>query len=82
MIKTPPSNKEAEESVLGAILIDKEAISTVSAIITPSDFYSDVNAAIFETMLELFEQREPIDIVTLTSAIKKNKKLHKHKNSS
>ena len=75
MIKTPPSNKEAEESVLGAILIDKEAISTVSAIIAPSDFYSDVNAAIFETMLELFEQREPIDIVTLTSAIKKNKKL-------
>lgn len=75
MIKTPPSNKEAEESVLGAILIDKEAISTISAIIVSSDFYSDVNGAIFETMLGLFEQREPIDIVTLTSEIKKNKKL-------
>ncbi len=75
MQKVPPSNKEAEESVLGAILIDKDAISITSAIISPSDFYSDINGAIFELMLELYEEREPIDLITLNARIKKNKKL-------
>jgi replicative DNA helicase len=71
-LKIPPNNEEAEQSVLGAILIDKDAIATVSSIITPNDFYSPVNGMIFGSMLSLYEQGKPIDILTLKSAIKKN----------
>lgn len=81
MVKTLPFNKEAEEGVLGAILIDKDAISSVSAIITPNDFYNDVNSDIFSIMLELYEEREPIDIITLGAKIKKNKNLKSLKSS-
>lgn len=72
-LKVPPNNEEAEQSVLGAILIDKDAIATVSPIITPSDFYNPVNGLIFESMLSLYEKNKPIDILTLRAAIKKNK---------
>lgn len=71
--KVPPSNLEAEGSVLGAILIDKDAINTVSEILTPADFYDNKNAIIFEAMLALYEKRNPIDVVTLASELKKKK---------
>ena len=76
-LKVPPHNEEAEQSVLGAILIDKDAIATVSSIIAPSDFYNPVNAAIFGAMFSLYEQGKPIDILTLRIAIKKNKNIQK-----
>ena len=76
-LKVPPHNEEAEQSVLGAILIDKDAIATVSSIIAPSDFYSQINGAIFGAMLSLYEQGKPIDILTLRTAIKKNKNMQK-----
>src|SRR3989304_509189 len=72
-LKVPPNNEEAEQSVLGAILIDKDAIATVSSIIAPSDFYNPVNGMIFGAMLSLYEKGKPIDILTLRTAIKKNK---------
>ncbi|MDO8583009.1 MAG: replicative DNA helicase [bacterium] len=72
-LKVPPHNEEAEQSVLGAILIDKDAIATVSGIIGPNDFYNPINGIIFGTMLSLYEKGEPIDILTLRSALKKNK---------
>ena len=72
-LKVSPHNEEAEQSVLGAILIDKDAIATVSAIIAPSDFYNPTNGVIFGTMLSLYEKGKPIDILTLRAAIKKNK---------
>ncbi|MFH1833282.1 MAG: replicative DNA helicase [Candidatus Levyibacteriota bacterium] len=68
-----PHNDEAEESVLGAILIDKDAISIVSEIISPKDFYNDINAIIYNVMLTLYEDKKPIDILTLTSRLKKEK---------
>jgi len=76
-LKVPPHNEEAEQSVLGAILIDKDAIATVSSIIAPSDFYNQINGAIFGAMLSLYEQGKPIDILTLRTAIKKNKNMQK-----
>lgn len=76
-LKVPPHNEEAEASVLGAVLIDKDAISVVSQLLAPSDFYSDINGIIFEAMLLLYEERKPIDIVTLTAALKKKKILEK-----
>ncbi|OGH23863.1 MAG: replicative DNA helicase [Candidatus Levybacteria bacterium RIFCSPHIGHO2_01_FULL_42_15] len=75
--RVPPHNEDAEQSVLGAILIDKDAISSTSLTLFPSDFYHDVNGLIFEAMLTLYEERKPIDMVTLTSFLKKKKKYEK-----
>lgn len=72
-LKVPPSNQEAEESVLGAILIDKDAINTASEILQPTDFYNTTYQLIFEAMMTLYESRSPIDVVTLTAELKKIK---------
>src|ERR1035437_3426662 len=69
--RTPPRNEDAEQSVLGAVLIDKDSIGLVSQILTPEDFYNDINGIIFEAMLSLYEQRKPIDVVTLGREFKK-----------
>lgn len=74
-LRVSPHNEEAEQSVLGAILIDKDAIATVSSIIAPSDFYNPTNGIIFGAMLQLYEKGKPIDILTLRNAIKKDKHL-------
>src|SRR5579871_2538410 len=72
--KVPPQHEEAEKSVLGAILIDKDAINVVSEILKPEDFYHSTHEIIYDAMLVLYEARNPIDLVTLTSVIKKKKK--------
>ena len=72
-VKVPPSNQEAEESVLGAILIDKDAINVASEILQPADFYNATYQIIFEAMMTLYESRSPIDVVTLPSELKKKK---------
>ncbi len=72
-LKTSPHNDEAENSVLGAILIDKDAIGIVSEIISPQDFYSDINGIIYDAMLSLYEERKPIDAITLKKELKKLK---------
>jgi len=71
--KISPHSEEAEQSVLGAILIDKDAIGLVSEVISPKDFYSDLNGIIFDAMISLYEQRKPIDILTLSQRLKKTK---------
>jgi len=68
--KTPPHNEEAEQSVLGAILLSKEAISLVSDLIKPQDFYDDSHGKIYQAMLDLFELGKPIDILTLSKSLK------------
>ena len=72
-VKVPPNNEKAERSVLGAILIDKDAINLVSETISPKDFYNDLNGIIYEAMLSLYDERKPIDLLTLTTRLKKNK---------
>ena len=70
--KLPPQNIEAEQSLLGALLIDKEAIVRVAEIISSGSFYrTDTHGQIFSAMLTLFERREPIDLVTLSEELKK-----------
>jgi replicative DNA helicase len=71
--KVSPHSEDAERSVLGAILIDKEAIGLVSEVISPRDFYSDINGIIYDGMLTLYEERKPIDILTLSQKLKKIK---------
>ena len=72
-VRIAPHNEEAEQSVLGGILIDKDAIGTVSQLIAPKDFYNDVHSIIYAAMFSLYEERKPIDILTLTAKLKKNK---------
>ncbi len=67
--RVPPQNLEAEVSVLGSILLDKEAIVRVADILLPDDFYSDANRLVFEEMLWLYEHHQPIDVVTLTNRL-------------
>ena len=71
--RIPPHNDEAEKSVLGAILIDKDAVVSVAEFLRPEHFYKEVNGRIYAAILSLFEKREPIDLVTLTAELKKMK---------
>lgn len=67
--RIPPHNLEAEQSLLGSLLIDKDAIVKVADIVRHDDFYRDVHGMIFEAMLEIFEHREPIDLVSLANRL-------------
>jgi replicative DNA helicase len=73
--KVPPHSDDAEKSVLGSILIDKDAIVQVSEFLQPEHFYQNKHADIFEAMIKLFESREPIDLVTLPQKLKSMKLL-------
>ncbi|MFH0936977.1 MAG: replicative DNA helicase [Candidatus Daviesbacteria bacterium] len=74
--KLPPQNIEAEQSLLGAILIDKDAIIKVAEILHPAHFYrSEQHGKIYKAVLDLFEKREPIDLVTVTEKLKANESL-------
>jgi len=67
--KLPPQNLEAEQSLLGALMIDKDAIIKIADIITSDDFYQTAHGIIYDTILELFEKKEAIDILSLTSQL-------------
>ncbi|MFA5029545.1 MAG: replicative DNA helicase [Patescibacteria group bacterium] len=73
--KLPPQNLEAEQSLLGALLIDKDSIIKVADLLSADDFYQDNHSLIYETILELFEKREAIDILSLTSRLEEKKLL-------
>src|SRR3972149_354096 len=73
--KIPPQNTEAEQSILGSLLIDKDAIIKVADILSADDFYRDDHGEIYKAILKLFEKRKPIDVVTLTDELEKAKKL-------
>ena len=73
--RLPPQSLEAEQSVLGAILIDRDAIIEVAEFLRPADFYRQANGRIYAAVLELFERREPIDIVTVAEALERKDEL-------
>jgi replicative DNA helicase len=73
--RLPPQNIEAEQSVLGAILLENEAIGTVIENLTPSDFYKEAHKKIFVSMLDLYEKNEAIDLITLTEQLNKKELL-------
>ena len=70
MGRIPPHSLEAEQSVLGAMILDKEAINTAIEIIKPRDFYKEANGEIFEAMVILFNKNEPVDLITLSEELK------------
>lgn len=73
--KIPPQNLEAENAVLGALLIDKEAITKIADSLTPNEFYKNANKTIYEAIIELYSKKEPIDILSLSSKLEEKKQL-------
>lgn len=69
--RLPPQNVEAEQSVLGAILLDREAIATAIELLRPDDFYQDIHQIIFKAVINLYDENRSIDAVTLTEALRK-----------
>lgn len=67
--KIPPHNLEAESSLLGAILIDKEGLMKIADVLEPDDFYKPAHGELFGTMLELYAKSEPIDVLTLANRL-------------
>lgn len=68
--QSPPQNTDAEASLLGAILIDTDAIVKIADAITAEDFYDPRHARIYEALLALYEKRSPIDVLTLADQLK------------
>ncbi|MGB8955578.1 MAG: replicative DNA helicase [Tumebacillaceae bacterium] len=65
--RIPPQNVEAEQAVLGALLIESDAVTTVSEILQQEDFYRKSHQLIFETILRVSESGEPVDMITVTA---------------
>lgn len=80
--RIPPQNLEAEVSVLGSLMLDKDAIVKVADLVAPEEFYDPKNQLIFQTILELFGRNVSIDILTLTNALEEKKALEKVGGSS
>ena len=65
-----PHSLEAEQSVIGSMLMDREAIITASEIVTADDFYQHQYGVMYESMVELFNEGKPVDLVTLQNRLK------------
>ncbi|MFN2289908.1 MAG: replicative DNA helicase [Anaerolineae bacterium] len=73
--RLPPQNVEAEEAVLGALLIDPDAIIRVATLLKPTDFYREKNGWIYDATLALHERREPIDFLTVCDELDRREQL-------
>ena len=69
--RIPPHSVESEQSILGSIILDKDAIITVAETINPNDFYKEAHKIIYESMLRLNSNNEPIDLITLIEELRK-----------
>ena len=73
--KLPPQALDLEESVLGALMLEKDALTDVIDILKPDNFYKDANKEIYNAIIDLFNNSEPVDLLTVTNQLKKNGKL-------
>src|SRR4030043_199383 len=73
--KLPPQNIEAEQSILGGVLIENDALNTIVEFLEDGDFYREAHQKIFKCMIALSEKNEPLDLITLTNELKKKKEL-------
>jgi replicative DNA helicase len=69
--RLPPQSIEAEQSVLGALLIDRDAVVEVAELVRPADFYRQHHGTIFAAIVDLYERREPVDIVTVSEVLER-----------
>ena len=75
--RIPPHNLEAEQSLLGSLLIDKEAMVKIADSLRPEDFYRDSHRIVFDAMLELYERHEPLDILSLGNRLDEKQNLQR-----
>ena len=75
--KLPPQNLEAEQSVLGSLMIDKNAIIKIADLVNEDDFYKNSHGKIYKTMLYLYEHHEPIDLLSLSNRLKETDEIEK-----
>jgi replicative DNA helicase len=80
--RVPPQNIEAEQSVLGSLMLDKDAIIKIADLLKVGDFYKDDHNDIYEAILELYEEREPIDVLSLSNKLEEKNKLEQVGGSS
>ena len=73
--RLPPSNVDAEQAVIGSLLLDRDALVKVSAWLAADDFFRESHRFIYEAMLELYRKNQPGDIVTVTDELERNEKL-------
>jgi len=73
--KLPPQAVDLEEAVLGALMLEKDALTAVVDILKPESFYKDAHQEIYKAILELFNNSEPVDMLTVTSQLRKDGKL-------
>src|SRR3989344_5878452 len=73
--KITPQDLDAEKSIIGAILLDSDVIATIAQTLKPDYFYKEAHSDIVKAMFQLFEKREPIDLINLTAQLRKNNKL-------
>lgn len=74
-VRMPPQNVEAEMSVLGSLMLDKDAFNRIADIVKPASFYRDQHRVIFEAMQDLFEKRVPIDVLSTSNRLREKKQL-------
>jgi len=70
LYKVPPQNIEAEQSILGGILLENSSINSALEVLSKGDFYNEAHRKIFSTIIELSEKNEPVDLITLSNALK------------
>jgi replicative DNA helicase len=68
--RMPPHNMEAEQSVLGCMLLDKESVATATDFLKAEDFYAEAHKEIFESMLDIYDHGDPVDLVTVTEQLR------------
>jgi replicative DNA helicase len=76
-VRIPPHNLEAEQSVLGSLMLDKDAVIKIADLLKVGDFYKDDHNLIYEVILDLYEHREPIDVLSLSNKLDERKQLEK-----
>lgn len=75
--RMPPQNIEAEQSTLGSMLLDKDAIATAFEMLLPEDFYKEAHRLIYEAILSLYDKGQPVDVVTVTEQLRRQNALEK-----
>ncbi len=76
-LRVPPQDLEAERSILGAVLLDSDSLVSIVQILKPEHFYKEAHGDILGAIYDLYEKREPIDLITLTAELKKKGKFDK-----
>jgi replicative DNA helicase len=72
-LKVPPHSQTAEQSVLGALLLDRDAVVEVVEFLRPEHFYEEKHQKIYQVIWDLYQEREPVDVISVTEKLKKSK---------